>query len=77
MSKLARLHPRRASYLGGDVGGREGDDHAGFDDAGFDSTHGHRSNSADLVDVLERKPESLVGERKIKVDGKRKIGRIR
>ena len=48
------------AYLGSDVGGRKGDDHAGFDDAGLDAAHWHRSDSADLVDVLERQPESLV-----------------
>ena len=46
--------------LGGEGGGREGDHHAGLDDAGLDTAHGHRSNAANFVDVLEGQAEGLV-----------------
>ena len=46
--------------LGGEGGGREGDQHAGLDDAGLDTAHGHRSNAANFVDVLEGETEGLV-----------------
>lgn len=45
----------------GDVGGSEGDDHAGGDDTGLDTANGHSSNTGDLVDILEGKTEGLVG----------------
>jgi len=45
----------------GDVGGGEGDDHAGLDDTGLDTTDGHSSDTTDLVDVLEGKTKGLVG----------------
>lgn len=45
----------------GDVRGSEGDDHAGFDDTGLNTTDGHRANTTDLVDILEGKAEGLVG----------------
>lgn len=45
----------------GDVGGSEGDDHAGLDDTGLDTTDGHSTDTTNLVDVLERKTEGLVG----------------
>ena len=47
--------------LSGDVGGSEGDDHAGLDDTGLDTADGHRPNTADLVDILEGETEGLVG----------------
>lgn len=40
--------------LGGHVGGREDDDHAGLDHAGLDSSDGYRSDTSDLVDILRR-----------------------
>jgi len=53
----------------GDVGRGEGDDHAGLDDTGFDTTDGNRSNTRDLVDILERETERLVGRTRGRVDG--------
>ena len=47
--------------LSGDVGGSKGDDHAGLDDTGLNTADGHRPNTADLVDILERETEGLVG----------------
>ena len=44
----------------GDVRGSEGDDHAGLDDTSFDTTDGHRPNTANLVDILKRETERLV-----------------
>merc|ERR1712001_492508 len=51
---LHRLH------LSGQLVGGEGDDHAGLDDAGLHTTHGHCANTSDFVDILQRKPERLV-----------------
>jgi hypothetical protein len=53
----------------GDVGGSESDDHTGLDDTGLDTTDWHRSNTRDLVDILERKTERLVGGTRWRVDG--------
>jgi len=44
----------------GQCDGSKGDDHAGLDDAGFDTTDGHRSDTADFVDVLKGQTEGLV-----------------
>lgn len=45
----------------GDVGGSKGDDHAGLDDTSLNTTDGHRSDTTNLVDILEGKTERLVG----------------
>ena len=47
--------------LGGQLVGGEGDNHAGLDDAGLHSAHGHCANASDFVDILEGQPEGLVG----------------
>ena len=43
------------------TGGRKGHDHAGLDGSRLHPTHRHRADAADLVDVLERQTEGLVG----------------
>jgi hypothetical protein len=43
-----------------DIGGGKGNNHAGLDDTSLDTTNGHRSDTANLVDVLERETERLV-----------------
>jgi hypothetical protein len=48
-------------YFSGDHGGGEGDDHTSLDDTSLDTTDGNRSNTANLVDILKRKTEGLVG----------------
>ena len=45
------VHLDRLDLSGEHVGG-EGDDHAGLDDTGLDTTHGHCANTSDFVDVL-------------------------
>lgn len=55
--------------LSGDTSGGEGDDHAGLDNTGLDTTDGNRANTTDLVDILERKTEGLVGGTGGGVDG--------
>ncbi len=47
--------------FGGDVGGSESHDHAGLDDTGLNTTHGHRPNARNLVHILEWETEWLVG----------------
>jgi hypothetical protein len=44
----------------GDVGGGEGDDHAGLQDTSLDTADGHCADTTDLVDILEGKTEGLV-----------------
>jgi len=45
----------------GNVGRGESDDHAGLNDTSLNTTDGHCANTTDLVDVLERETEGLVG----------------
>merc|ERR1711944_286414 len=45
--------------LSGQVVRGEGDDHAGLDDTGLHTAHGHCSNTADFVDVLEGQTQGL------------------
>lgn len=60
LGELLVVHLDRLN-LSSDVGGSEGDDHTRLDGSGLDSTDWHRSNTGDLVDILERKSEWLVG----------------
>ena len=53
----------------GDVGGGEGDDHTGLDDTSLNTTDGNRANTRDLVDILERETEGLIGRTGWGVDG--------
>jgi len=46
--------------LSGDVAWGEEHDHAGLDGTGLNTAHGNRSNTSDLVDVLEGQTESLL-----------------
>jgi len=45
----------------GHVGRSKGDDHTGLDDTSFNSADGHCSDTTDLVDILERESEGLIG----------------
>ena len=45
------VHLHGLDLSGQHVGG-EGDHHAGLDDTGLNSAHGHCSNSSDFVDIL-------------------------
>merc|ERR1712047_21742 len=53
------VHLHRLDLSGQHVGG-EGDDHAGLDDTGLNTTHGDCSNTSNFVDILEGQPEGLV-----------------
>lgn len=44
----------------GHVAGSEGNNHASLDDTSLDTTDGHRTDTANLVDILERKTKGLV-----------------
>lgn len=46
--------------FGGDTSWGEGDNHAGLDDTGLDTTDWNRANTTDLVHVLEWQTEGLV-----------------
>jgi hypothetical protein len=45
----------------GDVSGSEGDDHTSLDDTSFDTTNGDSTNTTNLVHILKRETEGLVG----------------
>jgi hypothetical protein len=45
----------------GDIGGSKSDDHAGFDDTGFNTADGDSADTADFVDILERETQGFVG----------------
>ena len=47
------VHLHGLDLSGQHVGG-EGDHHAGLDDTSLHSTHGHCSNTSDLVDILNK-----------------------
>ena len=53
----------------GDASWGKGNDHAGLDNTSLDTADWYSANTADLVDVLERKTESLVGWAGWRVDG--------
>ena len=55
--------------LSGDVGRREGDDHASLDDTSLDTADGHRTDTTDLVDILEGETEGLVRRTNGGLDG--------
>jgi hypothetical protein len=68
LDKLLVVHLNGLDFSG-DTSGGEGDHHTGLDDTGLDTTDGHRANTTDLVDILERKTEGLVGRTAGGVDG--------
>jgi hypothetical protein len=53
----------------GDVGRGESDNHTSLDDTGFNTSDGYCSNTANLVDILKRKTEGLVGWSDWRLDG--------
>jgi hypothetical protein len=55
--------------LSGDTSRGEGDDHAGLDDTSLDTADRNCANTTNLVHILERKTESLVGWAGRHVDG--------
>jgi len=55
--------------FGGDVGRSENDDHTGLDGSGLDTTDWHCADTTNLVDILERKTERLVGRAGRWLDG--------
>jgi hypothetical protein len=68
LDELFVVHLYRLNF-GGDTSGSEGNDHAGLDDTGLDTADWYRSNTTNLVDVLEGKTEGLVGGSGWWVDG--------
>ena len=67
LNELLVVHLNGLDFSG-DVSGSEGDDHAGLDDTSLDTTDRHRANTGDLVDILERQTERLVGRTGRRVD---------
>ena len=53
----------------GDVGRGECDNHAGLQDTSLDTADGNSSNTTNLVDILERETEGLVGGTDGRLDG--------
>jgi len=68
LGKLLVVHLDGLDFSG-HTSGREGDDHTGLDDTSLDTTDGNRSNTTDLVDILEGKTEGLVGRTGRRLDG--------
>lgn len=60
LNKLFVVHLDGLDFSG-DTGWGKGDDHTGLDDTGFDTSDWHCSDTANLVDILKRKTEWLVG----------------
>lgn len=58
--KLLVVHLNGLDF-GGDTSGGEGNDHAGLDGTGLDTADWHCANTTNLVHILERKTEGLVG----------------
>jgi len=53
----------------GDIRGSEGHNHTSLDNTGFNSADRDCSNTTDLVDILERKAEGLIGRSDGGLDG--------
>ena len=68
LNKLFVVHLNGFDF-GSDIGRSEGHDHTGFDDASLNTSDGHRPNTTDLVNVLERQTESFVCRAGRRVDG--------
>lgn len=60
MLKLLVVHFDGLDFSG-HVGRSEADNHAGLDDTSLNTADGHCADTTDLVDILERKTEGLVG----------------
>jgi hypothetical protein len=59
LSELLVVHLNGLDFSG-DVGRSEGNDHTGLDDTSLDTADRNRSNTTNLVDILEGKSEGLV-----------------
>jgi len=68
LDKLLVVHLDGLDFSG-DTSGGEGDDHTGLDNTGLNTTDWHRANTSNLVNILERKTEGLVGRTGRWVDG--------
>jgi hypothetical protein len=68
LDKLLVVHLNGLDFSG-DTSGGEGDDHTGLDDTGLNTTDWHRANTANLVDILKRKTEGLIGRTRRWVNG--------
>jgi hypothetical protein len=53
----------------GHVGRGKGDNHTSFDGTGFNTTNRYRTDTTNLVDILERKSEGFVGGSTWRFDG--------
>lgn len=60
LGKLLVVHLDGLDFSG-DVGGSEGNNHAGLEDTSLDTADGNSSDTTDLVHILEGKTEGLVG----------------
>jgi len=60
LNELLMMHLNGLDF-GGDVGRSEGDNHAGLNNTGLDTADWHCPNTGDLVHILERQTERLVG----------------
>jgi hypothetical protein len=68
LDKLLVVHLDGLDFSG-DTSWGEGDEHTGLDDTGLNTSDWHRANTTNLVNILERETERLVGRTGRWVDG--------
>jgi len=68
LSELLVVHLDGLDFSG-NTSGSESDNHSRLDDSGFHSSYRYSSDTTDLVDILERKTEGLVGRTAGDVNG--------
>jgi hypothetical protein len=66
--QLFVVHLDRLDF-GGHVSGGEGDNHTSLDGTGFNTTDRYRTDTTNLVDILERKSEGLIGRTNWRLNG--------
>jgi len=67
LDKLFVMHLDGLDFSG-DTSWGEGDDHTGLDNTSLNTTDWHRANTTNLVDILKRETERLVGRTGRRVD---------
>lgn len=66
--QLFMVHFHRFDF-GRHISRSERDHHPRLDDSGFHTTHRHRTNTTNLVDILKGKTQWLVGRTRRRIDG--------
>ena len=69
LSMISRREEEIPLDFSGDVGGSKSNNHAGLDDTGFNTADGNGSDTTDLVHILKRETERLIGRSDRGFDG--------